>query len=69
MRCDRCGFLHPVGMLFRQKGLLVCSDHGCVDNMDVERRSVLIAEILAQPGEFENEAVEALIDPGETIAF
>lgn len=67
--CGRCGFLHPVGMLFRQKGLLVCSDHGCNDNLDVERRPMLIGEILAQPGEFENEAAPILEDPGEQVTF
>ncbi len=47
-RCDRCGFEHPVSMLTPQKGLLICHDHGCYDNLDVEQRSFIISEILKE---------------------
>ena len=47
-RCDRCGFEHPVTGLTPQKGLLVCHDHGCYDNLDVEQRDFIISEILKE---------------------
>lgn len=42
--CDRCGILHPIGDLARQRGLLLCEKD--MDNLDVERRELIIAEIL-----------------------
>lgn len=69
LMCDRCGFMHPVGMLFRQKGIMVCTDHRCADNLDVERRPYIIGGVLADPSEFENEAQPVLADPGENPLF
>ncbi len=33
-------------MLTIQKGLKLCEDHGCIDNLDVELRHRLIGDIL-----------------------
>lgn len=51
--CDRCGFLHPNSMLVRQKALLLCTDHGCLDNLEIEKKDQTIARKLGEPGEFE----------------
>lgn len=67
--CDRCQFNHPLSMLVRQKGLLLCTDHGCLDNLDVERRPYIIAKVLNQPGEFENEREKVQRDPGDLPIF
>jgi hypothetical protein len=56
--CDRCGFPHPISMLTKQKGLLLCSDHGCLDNLENERRPRRIAETLSDGREAENPKVE-----------
>ena len=67
--CDRCGFLHPIGMLRKQLGLLLCEDHGCADDISNDRRKLIIARIL--PGALKNEAInpvaERLKDKGEVI--
>lgn len=44
--CDRCGFLFPMARLAVQKGLLVCNRRTCVDNLEVERRSLVIERLL-----------------------
>lgn len=44
--CDRCGFPHPRSYLTIQKGLKLCQDHGCIDNLDVELRARIIGDIL-----------------------
>ena len=50
-RCDRCGFDHPLHMLVRQNGILVCTDgHGCFDNTDVQERERIIQEKLSEEG-------------------
>ena len=46
--CDRCGFPHPITMLTPQKGLLLCHDHGCFDNLDVEERPRIISDVLQE---------------------
>lgn len=53
--CDRCGFVHPIGQLQRQKGLLLCKDHGCVDDLTVERRPIIIAQVLSDGREGVND--------------
>lgn len=67
--CDRCGFLHPVGMLRKQLGMMVCEDHGCADDISNDRRPMLIARIL--PGAVKNESInpiaERLKDKGEVL--
>jgi hypothetical protein len=67
--CDRCGFVHPVSLLQRQNGLLVCRCHGCVDNLDVERRQEIIGRELEKPGEFADEVSDLHQFPGEFPIF
>lgn len=43
--CDQCGFPYPMSKLSQQKGLSVCPK--CVDNLEVERRPAIIAQILS----------------------
>jgi hypothetical protein len=64
--CDRCGFPHPVGMLTMQKGLRLCSDHGCLDDLSVEYRERIIQEVL-QTEEGIDERAEQFNDPGELV--
>lgn len=45
--CQRCGFLFPMGMLVKQKGLLICTRPTCFDNLEVERRSQVIERTLS----------------------
>ncbi len=45
--CQRCGFVHPIASLVVQKGMKLCTCHGCVDNLTVEKRQQVIAETLA----------------------
>lgn len=52
--CDRCWFIHPVSMLTSQKGLLVCSCHGCRDNLLVEERPMMIQQVLSDGEELIN---------------
>jgi hypothetical protein len=67
--CDRCGFLYPIGKLRRQKGLLVCTERRCVDNLQIERRPLQIADMLTDAdGEFVDQTEQAVLsDPGELI--
>lgn len=67
-RCDRCGFPHPVGMLSRQLGMTLCSDHGCIDDLLTLRRPQMIQSILADGTEFQSELAKIVEDPGE-VAF
>lgn len=67
--CDRCGFLHPVYMLRRQLGLLVCACHGCADDLSVMYRPLMIQQVLAEPGEGTSETAEMFKDPGEFVEF
>ena len=59
--CARCGFQFPLGMLIQQKGLLV--DPKCVDNLDVEFRPKVIAEVLSDEQETINEEEQIYQDP------
>lgn len=69
-RCDRCGFEHPVGMLTRQLGLLVCKDHGCIDDLTNQRRAIVIEEVLSDGQEGVNELAEQLdSDDGNDLEF
>lgn len=67
-KCDRCGFDHSIGMLSRQLGLTLCSDHGCLDDLITMRRPQMIQSILADGTEFQSQLVEIVADPGE-VAF
>lgn len=67
--CDRCGFLHPISMLRKQLGLMLCDDHGCIDDISNDRRPLMITRML--PGAIKNEATnpiaERLKGKGEVI--
>jgi hypothetical protein len=65
--CDRCGFIYPVGQLMMQKGLLV--DAKCYDNLDIEYRPKVIAEVLADTEETTNELTEVYSDPASSLEF
>lgn len=52
--CARCGFLHPVSMLTPQKGMLLCHDHRCYDNLLVEERPMMIQAVLSDGEELLN---------------
>ncbi len=45
-RCDRCGLDHPISLLVKQQGLLLCIDHDCYDNPIMFERERIIADIL-----------------------
>ncbi len=53
MKCERCYFDFPISYLTRQKGLMVCQLD--LDNLDVELRPPLIAEILSDGQESGND--------------
>lgn len=65
--CDRCGFKHPISMLTKQLGLKLCTDHGCLDDISVMRRQLIINEILKRP-EGDSDKPKLLGDVGE-VAF
>lgn len=65
-KCNICGFSYPVTMLQMQKGSL--RDSKCVDDLDVEYRPKIIAEVLADTDETENEYQKVTEDP-QTIVF
>ncbi len=56
-------------MLRRQKGLLLCQDHGCIDDLSIEYRPLQIQKVLAEPGEGSSETAEMFKDPGEYVEF
>lgn len=60
-KCDRCSFEYPLSMLVMQKGLLL--DAKCLDNLDVEMRPKVIAEILSDEQESINEEEQVYDDP------
>lgn len=66
MKCNRCTFDYPIGQLTKQKGLMLCPP--CVDNLDVELRPKLIAEILSDGEEATNER-EYLQDNQDELIF
>lgn len=43
--CDQCGRQFPMSKLIKQKGLLVCVQE-CFDNLEVERRPLMIERSL-----------------------
>lgn len=65
--CDRCGFPHPIGMLTRQLGLLVCHDHGCYDDLTNYFRANVIAMVLSDPSESLTDKPQIYGDPGELV--
>jgi len=65
-KCHRCSFTWPLLEMVNQKGLLLCPR--CQDNLDVEYRPMMIAEVLADTVETENER-EHIADDPQTILF
>lgn len=63
--CSRCGFPHPIDMLFMQLGLKLCKDHGCYDDLSNYYRLQVISEILADDNEGLTNKPEVFIDPQE----
>jgi hypothetical protein len=63
--CDRCGFLHPIGVLSMQLGLKLCSDHGCLDDLTNYYRLQIISDILQDDNEGRTDKPEVFIDPQE----
>lgn len=65
-RCDRCSFMYPLSQLTMQLGLLLCPKD--VDNLDVEYRPKMIAEVLSDTEETDNEMEQVYQDP-QTLEF
>jgi hypothetical protein len=63
--CSRCGFLHPINMLFMQQGMKLCKDHGCYDDLSNFYRARIIAEILRDNQEGQSEKPNLFNDPQE----
>lgn len=53
MKCDRCYFDWPISSLTKQLGLMVCPYD--LDNLDVNLRPKLIAELLSDGEENRND--------------
>jgi len=64
--CAICGFPFPITQLSMQKGGL--RDAKCLDQLDVEFRPFMIAEVLGDTQETENERIHLTDDP-YTIEF
>jgi hypothetical protein len=47
LRCQRCGVDTRQSRLVPQKGLLVCIDNGCVDDLLIEQRPTIIEQVLS----------------------
>lgn len=45
--CDRCGFMYPMTRLIVQRGVLICNNPHCFDNLTVERRSLVVERLLS----------------------
>ena len=66
--CDICGGRFYVGELTVQKGAKKCPKD--VDDLDIELRQLMIAEVLSQGDEFSDESAETLqYTPGDTPTF
>lgn len=62
-RCERCEFEYPVTMLIIQKGIKVCTKT-CYDNTQVEERSGVIAAVLDDQSELQDDE-RLIIDDGD----
>lgn len=51
--CDQCGLLFPMSRLIKQKGLLICTRRSCFDDLEIERRQLMIMQILGTGVEVE----------------
>lgn len=67
--CDRCGFLMPVSKLTNQMGLMVCHEHGCYDNLSINERPAVIAQVLSDGEELLNIVGEARSADSEIPEF
>ena len=67
--CARCGFWHPVSMLSSQRGMLLCHDHGCYDNLLVEQRPQMIQSVLSEGEELVNVVGEKQAEDTEIPEF
>lgn len=47
--CGQCGFFFPISSLTKQKGLLICHRRTCFDNLDIERHSWMIQQVMNEP--------------------
>lgn len=65
--CDVCAFIWPIGQLTMQQGLLRCPRD--IDNLDVEVRPLVIAEILGDDNESENDMQHVGMDDAGLIEF
>ena len=63
--CDRCGFVHPIGMLSMQLGLKLCKCHRCWDDISIYYRPVIIASVLSDPNEQLTDKPQIFTDPEE----
>jgi hypothetical protein len=44
--CQRCGALVRSSHLVAQRGLLLCTDFGCVDNLLIMQRSAIMKSVI-----------------------
>lgn len=66
--CDRCGFIHPLSTLQKQKGLLVCTCHGCYDDTTDENRQDVINDVLSDGQEGKSD-LPALMQGPDEVTF
>lgn len=63
--CDQCGFWYPMSRLVKQKGALICTTRHCFDNLEVERRPLIIMQVLGPGGDDNVEGADRrVIDRG-----
>ena len=62
--CDRCGFEYPVTMLVMQKGVKVCTKT-CYDKVLIEEREMIIAQVLDDNSELDDELERLINDDGD----
>lgn len=48
--CDQCGFFYPMSQLVKQKGQMHCTTRHCFDNLQIERRTFMIEQVMG-PGQ------------------
>jgi hypothetical protein len=60
--------MYPLSQLTIQQGLVVCTVT-CQDNLDNQYRPIIIAKVLATPGEGSDERSDFFRGPGELVVF
>lgn len=63
-RCDRCWFEYPIQKLVIQKGLKVCTVT-CYDELLVEERSMMIAQVLDDQSELQTDSEQQVTDDND----